>query len=68
MKYLTRFNKLSDYIGNIDNLEYPSTSYIDEDETVRYGLPSELTDKVKAIWIPYGKSNEDEDRDIIYMI
>ena len=66
MKYLTRFNKLSDYIGNIDNLEYPSTSYIDEDETVRYGLPSELTDKVKAIWIPYGKSNEDEDRDIIY--
>lgn len=34
MKYLTRFNKLSDYIGNIDNLEYPSTSYIDEDETV----------------------------------
>lgn len=66
MKYLTRFNKLSDYIGNIDNLEYPSTSYIDEDETVRYGLPSELTDKVKAIWIPYGKSNDDEDRDIIY--
>ena len=66
MKYLTRFNKLSDYIGNIDNLEYPSTSYIDEDETVRYGLPSELTDKVKAIWIPYGKSNNDEDRDIIY--
>lgn len=65
MKYLTRFNKLSDYIGNIDNLEYPSTSYIDE-KTVRYGLPSELTDKVKAIWIPYGKSNKDEDRDIIY--
>ena len=65
MKYLNRFNKLSDYVGSIDNLEYPSTSFIDEDDTIRYGLPEELMDKVKAVWIPYGKSNSDEDKNII---
>lgn len=50
----------------MDLMEYPSVTYTDNNGVVHYGLPSELNSKIKAAWIPYGKSNQDDDRDIIY--
>lgn len=69
MKYLRNYNNRTEFESEMYENK-PFVTYIGSENSLYYSgnsinIPDSLKQKVRALWIADGKSNEDTDRDTI---